>query len=166
LSTLNCAWEYPASAKAAVRYGASKSTYRVDDVVSGRMTPTCRLFDPLVAKPVRSLNWDMVALMSLVNEATVTFGTVLDPVVLDVELPHAATTTASVPAAAITVKDLTFRKLIPSSWFVVLLDRHEKLRLALAPWIRPFSAASEPTHIVGPRKSIRKGEAAFSLEML
>jgi hypothetical protein len=83
-----------------------------------------------------------------------------------VELPHAATTTASAPAAAITVKDLRFRKLIPSCWFAVPLDRHEKLRLALAPWIRPFSAASEPTHIVGPRKRIRKGEAAFSLEAL
>jgi hypothetical protein len=49
LSILYCDWVYPASAKAAFRYGASKLTYRVDDVVSGRITPTCREFAPLVA---------------------------------------------------------------------------------------------------------------------
>jgi hypothetical protein len=37
---LNCDELYPAIWKALVRYGASKSTYRVEEVVSGRMTPT------------------------------------------------------------------------------------------------------------------------------
>ena len=49
LSIRYCAWVYPASAKASFRYGWSKLTYRVDDVVSGRITPTCRVLAPLVA---------------------------------------------------------------------------------------------------------------------
>src|ERR1700684_2142044 len=51
----------PAAVTASFRYGASKSTHRVDDVVSGRTTPTCRLLAPLVAAAVSDLNWDIVA---------------------------------------------------------------------------------------------------------
>src|SRR5215470_399322 len=68
LSILYCAWVYPASAKAAFRYGASKLTYRVDEVVSGRITPTCRLLAPLVANAVSGLNWDIVAAMLTLKE--------------------------------------------------------------------------------------------------
>src|SRR5580658_5461371 len=68
LSIRYCAWVYPASAKASFRYGWSKSTYRVDDVVSGRITPTCRLEAPLVAYCVSGLNSDIVDAMSTVNE--------------------------------------------------------------------------------------------------
>jgi hypothetical protein len=49
-------------------YGASKSTHRVEDVVSGRITPTCRLLAPLVAAAVSGLNWDIVDAMSTVKE--------------------------------------------------------------------------------------------------
>src|SRR6516162_3582380 len=68
LSIRNCDWVYPASAKAAFRYGASKLTYRVEDVVSGRITPTCRVFAPFVANSVSGLNWDIVDAMSTVKE--------------------------------------------------------------------------------------------------
>src|SRR5260370_25978636 len=76
------------------------------------MTPTWRLVDPLVAKAVSDLNCDIVALMSLVNEATVTFGTVLDPDVFDVEFPHAAATIAIPPRHAIKVSDLRLRNCV------------------------------------------------------
>jgi hypothetical protein len=59
---------YPAAVKASFMYGASKSTHRVDDVVSGRITPTCRPLAPLVAAAVSGLNWDIVDAMSTVNE--------------------------------------------------------------------------------------------------
>src|SRR5579863_8951840 len=68
LSILNCELVYPASVKASFRYGASKSTYRVDDVVSGMITPTCRLAAPLVAAAVSGLSWDIVDAMSTVKE--------------------------------------------------------------------------------------------------
>src|SRR5215472_16726275 len=68
LSIRYCAWVYPASAKAAFRYGASKLTYRVDDVVSGRITPTCRVLAPLVANLVSGLNWDIVDAMLTLKE--------------------------------------------------------------------------------------------------
>src|SRR5579863_10212318 len=68
LSILNCELVYPASVKASFRYGASKSTYRVDEVVSGMITPTCRLEAPLVAAAVSGLSWDMVDAMSTVKE--------------------------------------------------------------------------------------------------
>src|SRR5215471_7822767 len=79
LSIRYCAWVYPASAKAAFRYGASKLTYRVEDVVSGRITPTCRLVAPLVAKWVSDLNLDIVGPTFTVKELMVTFGIVLEP---------------------------------------------------------------------------------------
>src|SRR5579863_2791878 len=68
LSILNCELVYPASVKASFRYGASKSTYRVEDVVSGMITPTCRLEAPLVAAAVSGLSWDIVDAMSTVKE--------------------------------------------------------------------------------------------------
>src|ERR1700722_6538815 len=49
-------------------YGASKSTHRVDDVVSGRITPICRLLAPLVPAAASDLNWDIVDAMSPVKE--------------------------------------------------------------------------------------------------
>src|SRR5215467_2958178 len=79
LSIRNCAWVYPASAKASVRYGWSKLTQRCDDVVSGRTTPTCRLFDPLVANCVSGLNGDITDATSVEKESMLTFGTVFDP---------------------------------------------------------------------------------------
>src|SRR5215469_2941952 len=79
LSIRNCAWVYPASAKAAVMYGWSKSTHRCDDVVSGRITPTCRLLAPLVAYFVRFLNGDITDATFVENELMVTFGTVFEP---------------------------------------------------------------------------------------
>src|SRR6201988_3471789 len=63
LSIRNCFEVYPAAVKACRRYGASKSTHRVDDVVSGRITPTCRLLAPLVAVAASPLNWDIVGAM-------------------------------------------------------------------------------------------------------
>src|SRR5215467_2250160 len=68
LSIRYCAWVYPASAKASFRYGWSKLTYRVDDVVSGRITPTCRVLASWVANSVSGLNWDIVDAMSTVKE--------------------------------------------------------------------------------------------------
>ena len=67
--------------KASFRYGASKSTHRVDDVVSGRITPTCRLLAPLVAAAVSGLNWDIVDAMFTVKELMLSpAGTVAEPV--------------------------------------------------------------------------------------
>ncbi|HEX3449990.1 MAG TPA: hypothetical protein VHS97_17175 [Isosphaeraceae bacterium] len=61
-------------------YGASKSTHRVDDVVSGRITPTWRLEAPLVAAAVSPLNWDIVDAMSTVKELMLSpEGTVAEP---------------------------------------------------------------------------------------
>src|SRR5215467_13815092 len=79
LSIRYCAWVYPASANAAFRYGWSKLTYRVDDVVSGRITPTCRVVAPLVAKWVSALNPAIVGPMFTVKELMLTFGIVLEP---------------------------------------------------------------------------------------
>src|SRR5215472_18385676 len=79
LSIRNCDWVYPASAKAAFRYGWSKLTYRVDDVVSGRITPTCKVLAPFVAKWVSALNLDIVGPMFTVKELMLTFGIVLEP---------------------------------------------------------------------------------------
>src|SRR5262252_9163109 len=76
LSMRYCAGVYPAAAKDCFRYGASKSTHRVDDVVSGRTTPTCRLLAPLVAARVSALNKDIVGAMLTVKESMLTAGTV------------------------------------------------------------------------------------------
>src|ERR1700742_3133094 len=67
LSILNCELLSPAAVKAVVRYGASKSTHRVDDVVSGRTTPIC---SPDPADEVSPLSWDIVDAMSTVKELT------------------------------------------------------------------------------------------------
>src|SRR5258708_1861609 len=84
LSIRYCAWVYPASAKASFRYGWSKLTYRVDDVVSGRITPTCRLLAPLVANRVSGLSLDIVAAMSTLKELVLSpAGIVFEPLVVD-----------------------------------------------------------------------------------
>jgi hypothetical protein len=69
---------YPAAVKAVFRYGASKSTHRVEDVVSGRTTPTSRLLAPLVPAWVSALNWDIVGTMFTVKELMLTAGTVAE----------------------------------------------------------------------------------------
>src|ERR1700722_3150895 len=80
LSMRNSDEVYPASVKASFMYGASKSTHRVDDVVSGRITPICRLLAPLVADVASGLNWDIVDAMSTVNELMLSpDGTVAEP---------------------------------------------------------------------------------------
>src|ERR1700721_546681 len=68
LSMRNSDEVYPASVKASFMYGASKSTHRVDDVVSGRITPICRLLAPLVPAVASGLSWDMVDARSTLNE--------------------------------------------------------------------------------------------------
>src|ERR1700730_568324 len=70
---------YPASVKACFRYGWSKSTHRVDDVVSGRTTPTCRPLAPLVPAWASALNWVIVDAMLTVKESMPTDGTVTEP---------------------------------------------------------------------------------------
>src|SRR5580658_6544217 len=86
LSIRYCAWVYPASAKASFRYGWSKSTHRVEDVVSGRITPTCRLSAPLVANSVSGLNWDIVDAMSTVKELMLSpDGIVFEPLAVVVD---------------------------------------------------------------------------------
>src|SRR5215472_9124745 len=69
LSIRNSELVNPASVKACFRYGASKSTHRTDDVVSGRITPTCRLDAPLVANSPSGLSWDIVDAMLTVKES-------------------------------------------------------------------------------------------------
>src|SRR6202044_1342904 len=70
----------PAAVKACLKYGASKSTHRVDDVVSGRTTPTCRLLAPLVPAAASGLNWDIVEAMFTVKELMLSpAGTVAEP---------------------------------------------------------------------------------------
>src|ERR1700730_4977313 len=77
LSILNCELLSPAAVKGVGQYGASKSTHRVDDVVSGRTTPICR---PDPADPVSPLSWDIVDAMSTVKELTPSpAGTVPEP---------------------------------------------------------------------------------------
>src|SRR4029077_20988267 len=85
------------------------------------MTPTCRLPEPLVSKAASDLSCDMVALMSLVNEETVTFGTVLDPDEVDVDVPHAAATIAIEPRHASRVSDLSVRNCVSPPDVLVLL---------------------------------------------
>jgi hypothetical protein len=70
----------PAAVKACLMYGASKSTHRVDDVVSGRITPICRLLAPLVADAASPLNWLISDEMSTLKESTLSpDGTVAEP---------------------------------------------------------------------------------------
>src|SRR6516162_4863408 len=83
LSMRNCDEVYPAAVKASFRYGASKSTHRFDDVVSGRTTPTCRLLAPLVPARASALNIDIVGAMLTVKESMLTDGTVVEPLAGD-----------------------------------------------------------------------------------
>src|SRR6266851_1702448 len=101
LSIRYCACVYPASAKAAFRYGASKLTYRVDDVVSGRITPTCRVLAPLVANCVSGLNWDIVEFTSTVKELMLSpAGTLFEPPEVVVDGPDDPQPAAIRPATA------------------------------------------------------------------
>src|SRR5271165_6780346 len=80
LSIRYCAWVYPASANASFRYGWSKSTHRTDDVVSGRITPTCKELAPFVANSVSDLSFDIVDSRSTVKEPVLSpAGIVLEP---------------------------------------------------------------------------------------
>src|ERR1700683_835012 len=76
LSMRNSEEVNPAARKACLKYGASKSTHRVDDVVSGRTTPTCRPLAPLVPAWVSALNWDIVDAMSTLQESVLPEGPV------------------------------------------------------------------------------------------
>ena len=90
---------YPASVKASFMYGASKSTHRVDDVVSGRITPTCRLLAPLVPAAASGLNWDIVDAMSTVKELMLSpDGTVAEPLAAGADEVAAADAGAVVAA--------------------------------------------------------------------
>src|SRR5262249_49887950 len=105
LSIRNCDWVYPASANASVRYGWSKLTHRVDDVVSGRMTPTCRLLDPLVANFVSCLNGAITDATLVEKESMLSpLGTVFEPPPDDAEPPpddpHAAAVRLTAPSRA------------------------------------------------------------------
>src|SRR5271163_5013670 len=91
---------YPASVKASFMYGASKSTHRVDDVVSGRITPTCRLLAPLVPAAASGLSWDIVDAMSTVKELMLSpDGTVAEPPVAGLD------EAAAVDAGAVVVDE-------------------------------------------------------------
>src|SRR5260370_13389820 len=84
LSIRYCAWVTTEAATAWFRYAWSKLTYRVDDVVSGRITPTCRLLAPLVANWVSGLSLDIVAAMSTLKELVLSpAGIVFEPLVVD-----------------------------------------------------------------------------------
>jgi len=84
-------------------------TYRVEDVVSGRMTPT----RPLPAA-VRLFNWAITEKLASKDVTLSPDGTVALADVVPVELPHAVPMIASAPAHAINVNDLSFRTCLPS----------------------------------------------------
>src|SRR5580698_3547037 len=84
LSIRYCACVYPASAKASFRYGWSKSTHRTDDVVSGRITPTCRELAPFVANCASGFSFDIVDSRLTVKELMLSpLGTVFEPLDVD-----------------------------------------------------------------------------------
>ena len=98
---------YPAAWNAFWKYGASKLTYRVDEVVSGRITPTMPF--PAAVRPV---NWDISEKLLLNDEVLRPAGTVAEAVVVvgpvvvaDVvffeDEEHAAPTRLSVTTSAI-----------------------------------------------------------------
>ena len=106
LSMRNSDEVYPAAVKASFMYGASKSTHRVDDVVSGRITPTCRLVAPLVPAAVSALNWDIVDAMSTVKELMLSpAGTVAEPLVAGLDEVPALDEDAGVAAGAVVVDE-------------------------------------------------------------
>src|SRR5207302_9563102 len=93
--------------KALVTYGRSKAVYRVDHVVSGRMTPTRPL--PASCNP---FSWLMTVKLES-NEVTPSpAGTVALVVLVEVEFPHAATMIDNEPANTIAVDDLSLRNCI------------------------------------------------------
>ena len=74
-------------------------------MVSGRITPICRLLAPLVAAAASGLNWDIVDAMSTVKEPMLSpEGTVAEPVVAGLdEVP--ALTEATGAAGAVDEDD-------------------------------------------------------------
>src|ERR1051326_3231391 len=156
LSIRYCAWVYPASAKASFRYGWSKSTHRVDDVVSGRITPTCRVLAPLVAKWVSDLNLAIVGPMFTVKELMLTFGTVFEPLdVDDDEVDDDAQPAATRLATAATPTQPTRRE----RRNVPPCARERRPPSLLLPSPIPTSLSPENTRISG---IIRAGQAAYS----
>ena len=89
---------------ACFRYGSSKATYRVDDVVSGRITPTSPL--PAAVSP---FSWAIAEKLASKDETLSPAGTVALADVEPVEVPHAAMMMAKAPVPAIKVNDLSFR---------------------------------------------------------
>src|SRR6202048_3310654 len=98
LSILKSVLAYPAVVKALVRYGRSKLTYRVEDVVSGRMTPTSPW--PAAVTGLSDAIWEKL----LSSELTLSpDGTVPVPPPDDddgVLLPPHAAATATTPSTA------------------------------------------------------------------
>src|SRR3984885_12755391 len=97
-STVYCDDLSPAFWKDSFRYGASNSTYRVDDTGSGRITATVPL--PLAARGLSVAMAENVLSIWLSDS----FGTeerVLLPEEPDPELPQAAITRAALPATAV-----------------------------------------------------------------
>ena len=87
-------------------YGASKSTHRVDDVVSGRITPICRPLAPLVAAAASPLNWDIVDEMSTVKELMLSpAGTVAEPPAAALDEVPALAADEDAGAAELAVED-------------------------------------------------------------
>src|SRR5215831_12390125 len=155
LSMRYCAVVYPAAVKACFKYGASKSTYRVDDVVSGRITPTCRLLAPLVPAAASALNMDIVGAMLTVKESMLTDGTVAEPVAdaeadgadeldeLDEDEQPAATMAR--PAARATQPSRGKRRNLPSP-----CERESRAPSLLLPSIIPYALS-----LNAPNKSTR-----------
>src|ERR1700674_3395521 len=115
LSILNSDVLYPASVKAFVKYGKSELTHRVDEVVSGMITPTrplpaaCKSFSVAMAAKVTSKD-------ATVSEAGTVAG---DAVLVVVVVPHAIRTNPDPARAgnnlANFIEDLLFFVLLPSS---------------------------------------------------
>src|SRR5215469_1807906 len=155
LSIRYCAWVYPASAKASFRYGASKLTYRVDDVVSGRITPTCRLLAPLVANWVSGLSLDNVDAMSTVKEPVLSpAGIALEPlgaVVDEVDELDDPQPAAARPRTAATPTQPTARERRNMPWLCERVCRPPSLllpsRIPQAPFARTHTYESTPDTI-------------------
>src|ERR1700694_5541386 len=139
LSILKSELEYPAMVNALVRYGRSYWTYRVDDTVSGRMTPT----SPLPAA-VSGLS-DAIGEKLLSSELTLSpDGTVTAPppdddgVLLDPHAAATATTPSTAPNCAALVK-------LPETMVVLLRCYTAKGRETSDPLSRETERKSAPS---------------------
>src|ERR1700680_2831703 len=110
LSILNSDALYPAIWKAFVKYGKSELTHRVDEVVSGMITPT----RPLPA-PCRDFSVAMAAKLTSKDETLSPEGIVAVVVVVVVVLPHATAMIAITPTNAVIVTRLSLRNSIWTS---------------------------------------------------